>query len=318
MQFSLRLELDFYHLPVSEGLRRLCQVPVVHDALVGTMRGVPRMDHEAVFCIQVNEAGMLRLLLATLLAYQRGGGFTYTPLPQHRYTQPELSKAEYLLMRVGDSCSAVGGMYRTPYDRRRYCPRCGAGAVVKEGLVLHRCNVDWVEEGLAFASRNEVFVTEDIIAVLHKSGIQGYRSMPVVAPRCPSRAWPGVRHIQFDRECGALPAENLVDPGERCPVYEREAPHRPGFWLLSPLCLRAEQVGGDLFVTRDHFGQFMGQVLPGPLMVVSQRVFRILSSAGAKGVTFEPVSLLDRGDDGLACGHEYDAHMSVPPISFLE
>ena len=63
---------------------------------------------------------------------------------------------------------------------------------------------------------------------------------------------------------------------------------------------------GDIFVTRDHFEQFLTHLMPDPLIVVLQKVYRILRDAKVSGIKFEPVTLLDEADDGLSCGHEYD------------
>ena len=313
------LELSFYPdvLESAEALTRRDRV--IGAILKRALRRPTEFRHHRAFVFYEDSREFMVALLKRLWAYSPlliGGRlyeehphsvFGYTILPEHVYTDWECNQAEHLLMRVPWWCGEFGKSYDTRYDESRYCEKCGAGAKVIDRLIVPPRLARQVKGAMISKfSRNEVVISQEIAALLAKAGIEGFRLLPVVGPKSKLTPIEDVLHFQVERECGAIPARNLVDPKNRCPDYSRESPHRPGFWLLSPLYLRRDQLGGDLFVTRDHFEQYMGDILPGPLIVVSQKVYRILKNAGTQGVTFEPVFILDEPDDGIPCGHEFD------------
>ena len=308
MQFALRVEIAYVKVPLADVERVLRADRVIAPVLAAATRQMPHSPWELAFGVRESDPLVLQNFLKRVWAYCfHADVWSYGVLPDHRYTPGELDRAPYLLMRLTYRCEAYGACYPTPYDTSRYCEACGAGLVVRDRLVLPSHRLGWVKNAFAKGSDNEVIIAEDVLQLLGRAGVEDFRLLPIAPAGRPAvRRVPGVWHLQARRDCGPVPSANLVDPGDRCPRYSRDAPHCPGFWLLSPLCLRRDQLQGNLFVTRDHFGQYMGMIRPGPLMVVSQKVRRLLRGAGVMGVTFEPATVLEKPDDGLACGHEFD------------
>ncbi len=309
MKFEIQVEISPSSIQHESAVREVLRSdPVLQLVLSRAEEGQGRLPDERVFFVHDTDRELLQLFLRRLWGYCHVRGvLVFSVLPKHTFAAEELEDAEYLLMRVEDWCETFGDYHNTRYDRQRYCPDCGAGATVLEDLRCPRRHVSWLRTGFAKLSDNELVATRDLLSVCLDAGIEGIRLLPVVDPEAGSPgAIEGVWHVRCESECGPIPAGNLVLPSERCRRYCREAPHRPGFWLLSQLRLRRGQLAGDIFATRDHFGQFMGKILPGPLVVVSQRVYHLLVNNGVTGVSFEPVMVLDELDDGFPCGHEFE------------
>jgi hypothetical protein len=197
---------------------------------------------------------------------------------RRRYSPRELQSAELLWMRVRPFFEPTGEECGTLYDDSQACTSCGAGARQNSEL---RLDLKRIPKGRDIAQTlgGELVVSSRLAEALRSHSITGMELRPVLSKQGErSKAW----HQLVIPSC---PLEVVVptqvgnsffipepDPA-RCPKG-----HVLGLRVLSEVHVsRASLDGNDWACTRQRVGLRQGLFRPQPLMLISQRLYRLLS-----------------------------------------
>ena len=223
--------------------------------------------------------------LRTLEAEYRARGTTlFTRCQvQRRYTPRELQSAEHLMLEVLPLFEPTGEECGTLYDECRACSACGAGARQRSELYLDLRRMPKGRD-IAQTFGGEYVISSRLAEALHLHGITGYELRPVLGRKGErSESWHQlvISSAQVEVVPPTLAGRNHLAPEPdpaRCPMG-----HVIGFQLLSPLYVsRASTHGQDWGFTRQLFGIRQGVFRPYPLMIISQRLYRLLKELKAR------------------------------------
>ncbi|MFY0529743.1 hypothetical protein ACN28I_43470 [Archangium gephyra] len=215
-----------------------------------------------------------------------------TYLEIHReYTPRELKQAELLWLRVRPFFEPTGEDCGTMYDETTACPKCGFGARQAGPLHLELKRIP--KRDIAQTLGGEIVVSARLAEQMKAAGIRGYELGPVVSRQGkPTPHW----HQLLVPECPVeLAPETRVgadffvpQPDEaRCPRG-----HVVGFTVLSEVHVQRSSVGeSDWLCTRQAVGQRLGPYRPLPLLLISQRLYRLLTACKVKRFDVEVAHL---------------------------
>ena len=224
--------------------------------------------------------------------WQRRGSTMLTDLEIHRqYTSRELQQAELLWLRVRPFFEPTGEDCGTLYDETKACLQCGFGA--RQVGLLHLELKRIPKRDIARTLGGEIVVSARLAEEMKAAGIRGYELGPVVSRQGkPTPHW----HQLLVPECAVeLAPETRVgadffvpQPDEaRCP-----AGHVVGFDVLSEVHVQRSSVGeADWLCTRQAVGQRLGPYRPLPLLLISQRLYQLLTACKVKRFDVEVAHL---------------------------
>jgi hypothetical protein len=232
--------------------------------------------------------------------FRQRGTFFFSSWNIHRqYTPKELENAELLHLRLRTAFEPPGECCGTEYDDAAACPNCGAGARQLNELRLEPSSLPRGKDLARTIAWNELLVSARLAEAMRAHALSGARFLPVVrkSGRGPLDGW-----FQLEvtsRPLGVGPATrfgqdpfDLDEKGEyRCPQG-----HTAGLNILSELSvLRGEWDGADLCATRQLLGYRSrngGVLRPYPMLLISQRLRRVLVELKAKGFDLEVAHLV--------------------------
>lgn len=224
--------------------------------------------------------------------------FTYWYI-QRKYTKPELEAAELLQLRMNSAFEPAGEDCGTRYDDSAGCPHCGFGASQLNELRLDPSTLPRGKDLTRTIAYSEIIVSARLVDAMHEHGIMGARFLPVLrkSGRGTIDGW-----YQLDvvsRPLGVAPVTRFgvspFDPDEqgeyRCPLG-----HVAGLRILSELSVKREDWdGADLCATKQWIGYRSrngGVFRPYPLLLVSQKLRRVLGELKARGFELEVAHLV--------------------------
>ena len=208
-----------------------------------------------------------------------------------KYTPRELKEARLLWLRVRPFFEPTGEDCGTVYDETTACPRCGFGARQVGPLRLELKRIP--KRDIAQTLGGEIVVSARLAEQMKAAGIRGYELGPVVSHQGkPTPYW----HQLLLLECSVeLAPETRVGADFFIPQPdEAHCPqgHVAGFTVLSEVHLQRSSVGeADWLCTRQAMGPRMGAFRPLPLLLISQRLYQLLTSLKVKRFDVEVAHL---------------------------
>lgn len=197
---------------------------------------------------------------------------------RRRYSQRELQSAELLWMRVRPFFEPTGEECGTLYDESQACTSCGAGARQVSELHLDLKRIPKSRD-IAQTLGGEFVVSSKLAEALLTHGITGMELRPVLGKQGErSKAW----HQLVIPSC-ALQVTVPTRVGNSFFVPEPDTARCPkghalGLRVLSEVYVsRASLDWNDWSCTRQSVGLRQGLFRPQPLLLISQRLYRLLS-----------------------------------------
>lgn len=219
---------------------------------------------------------------------------------QRTYSTAELASAKLLLLKTIKTFEPAGEECGTVYDRQNACNICGAGIRQVSDLFLDLNTVPQ-NVNIARTISDEVIIDQEFADVLSNHNMTGYKLGPVhhknLQKKSTRRSLKTWHQLIVTSPVNVDPATKTgedpfnIDEENK---YRCERGHTIGLEILSELSVYEKSWdGGDLVATRELFGVNRGLLRTSPLLIVSQRLFRLLRDLKFKGFTVEVVHLVD-------------------------
>ena len=218
---------------------------------------------------------------------------------RRKYTKKELEAAELLHLCLRSAFEPEGESCGTQYDDVAACGHCGAGARQLNELRLDPGSMPRGKDLARTIAYNEVIVSARLVEALHAHGITGARFLPVLRKRGKGviDAWHQLEVTS--RPLRVAPVTRFgIDPFDPDAAGEYRCPlgHVLGLNILSELSVvREDWDGSDVCATRQWTGvrsRNGGAFRPHPLLLISQKLRRLLSELKAKGFELEVAHLV--------------------------
>jgi hypothetical protein len=224
--------------------------------------------------------------------------FTYWEI-RRKYTKAELEAAELLQLRMNTAFEPDGSQCGTEYDDSAGCPHCGVGARQLNELRLDPSTPPRSKALTRTIAYNEIIISARLVEAMREHGITGARFLPVLrkSGRGAIDDWYQLEVVS--RPLGVAPVTRFGvspfdpdEPGEyRCPLG-----HVAGLNILSELSVKREDWdGADLCATKQYISYRSrngGVFRPHPLLLISQKLRRVLGELKARGFELEVAHLL--------------------------
>ncbi len=210
-----------------------------------------------------------------------------------KYSRDELLRAEALCMAIspyfepcGEEC---GTLYKTT------CRHCNAAEQLSD-LILDLRKAPKNKDFAVTISQHEWIVSSRAVRFFERAHLNGAMFRPVFEFSHPTRQSKEWYQLQITGKAGSLAKATKLgmdpfSPGRldwRCP-----AGHSLVTQFLSEVHLcKTEWDGSDFAVSKSLFGQGQNLVRPTPLIIISQRAYRIIQSAALRGFSCEVVHLI--------------------------
>ncbi len=224
--------------------------------------------------------------------------FTYWEI-RRKYTKAELEAAELLQLCMNSAFEPDGSQCGTEYDDSAGCPHCGVGARQLNELRLDPGTPPRSKALTRTIAYSEIIVSARMVEAMREHGITGARFLPVLRKggRGVIDAWYQLEVTS--RPVGVAPVTrfgvspfDLDEQGEyRCPLG-----HIAGLRILSELSVKREDWdGADLCATKQYISYRSrngGVFRPHPLLLISQKLRRVLGELKARGFDLEVAHLV--------------------------
>jgi hypothetical protein len=218
---------------------------------------------------------------------------------RRKYTKAELEAAELLQLCLNSAFEPAGEDCGTEYDDSVGCPHCGFGARQLNELRLEPSTPPRGKALTRTSAYSEIIVSARLVETMREHGITGARFLPVLR-----KGGRGVIDAWYQLEVTSRPIRvepvtrfgiDPFDPdtqGEyRCPLG-----HMAGLSILSELSVKREDWdGADLCAAKQWIGYRSrngGVFRPYPLLLISQKLRRVLGELKARGFELEVAHLL--------------------------
>lgn len=224
--------------------------------------------------------------------------FTYWDI-RRKHTKKELEAAELFHLRMNTAFQPDGSQCGTEYDDSTGCPHCCVGARQLNELRLEPGSFPRGKELTRTIAYSEIVVSARLVEAMREHGITGARFLPVLR-----KSGSGIIDSWYQLEVTSRPVGvapvtrfgvspfDLDEAGEyRCPLG-----HIAGLRILSELSVKREDWdGADLCATKQWVGYRSrngGVFRPYPLLLVSQKLRRVLGGLKARGFDLEVAHLV--------------------------
>ena len=223
-----------------------------------------------------------------------GRAFFTSWIPHRRYSASELARAELMHLDIGAVFEPAGEECGTVYDESTACAVCGAG---RRQVSTLRLDVGTIPAGkdIARSIANEVVVSDRLAGLIAANQLSGAELRPVLdcqGDGAVSERWHQL--VVTSRPVSTQPPTRFgTDPFDDSPERSGCPPdHVVGLNVLSELWVaRADWDGSDLVRTLQAVGTRRGLLVPAPLLLVSQRAFRVFQQERVKGAKVEVAHL---------------------------
>lgn len=228
-------------------------------------------------------------------------GLVTSWIPHRVYADAELADAPLLRWEVASVFEPIGQDCGTEYDERAACSVCGAGRTQVSPLRLDLRRIQRQRDidtrtipsgkDVARTLAEEIVVSRRFRDLVETLSITGVDLAPVEDRGRISEAW--FQLLVVSRPITVTPPTEFgIDPFDldvagryRCP-----SGHIAGLNLLSEVTIDEKTWdGSDVAVSRQLVGRRAGDLVPAPLLFVSNRLCQALRAHRTKGSRFEPV-----------------------------
>lgn len=212
--------------------------------------------------------------------------------PLRKYTKTELGNAEILRLTIPSHFEPCGEECGTIYET--LCHHCNWGRQVSD-LILDLRRVPQQKDISETIARVEWAVSSKFARTFAESKLAGAEFRPIFDFKNPTRQSKEWHQFWITGNAGQLAEMSKLgrDPFSpsqiswRCPLG-----HAVVAEFLSEVHLhRNAWDGSDIAITSALFGQGRNVVRPTPLIIISQRMYRVLEEAGFKGFSYEVAHL---------------------------
>jgi hypothetical protein len=209
------------------------------------------------------------------------------------YTKSDLQNAEALMIKIAPHFEPSGEECGTVYET--LCNHCNWGRQISD-LSLDLRRVPQHKDISQTIARVEWIVSSKFIRAITENKLTGADFHPIFDlrnPLTPSTEW---HQLRVTGTAGGLAEETTLgrDPFStsqlswQCPLG-----HSSVAEFLSEVRLhRTNWDGSDIAITNELFGQGLNLVRPTPLIVISQRTYRVFERAELKGLSYECAHLV--------------------------
>ncbi len=210
---------------------------------------------------------------------------------RRKYSAAELKAAPLLHWQIWSVFEPAGEECGTVYEELTACPRCGAGATQVGPLIL---DLKRIPKGRDFSRTiaGEIVVSKRAVDLFARSGVGGVKLTPVRDGRSPdveSKDWFQLQIKDTHAEI-VPPTRAGIDPFDddehgtcRCATGDLI-----GLAILSEVTISAASRGkADFVASRQFVGVRRGLLRPQRIMLVSPKVWELISSEKLKGSAIE-------------------------------
>ena len=212
------------------------------------------------------------------------------------YSKDELESAKFLQLIIKTAFEPCGEELGTIYDESTACPLCGAGRTQVNDLILNVRKIP-KKRDISSSIADEWVVSDKFVRVFRDNNMAGAEFLPVIDCK---KGEVSTKYFQIKitgtvGRSAKSPTKFGIDPFNLDDKGEYVCPygHVSGLSILSELYIKKENWdGSDIAVTEDMIGQRMGLLVPKPLIVISQRFYRILKKEKIRGFREEVVHVV--------------------------
>ncbi len=221
-------------------------------------------------------------------------GYKYvTTTVMRKYSESDLQSAEILLLTIRSHFEPSGEECGTIYET--LCNECNWGRQVSD-LILDLRRVPQhkdISETIAWV---EWVVSSKFVRTFAENKLTGAEFRPIFEFKNPTKQSKEWHQLRVTGKAGELAETTKLgrDPFSpsqvswRCPLG-----HAVATQFLSEIYLhRNAWDGSDIAITGALFGQGRNLLRPAPLIIISQRMYRVLQEAGLKGFSYEIAHLV--------------------------
>ncbi len=210
-----------------------------------------------------------------------------------KYTREELRNAEVLRLAISPHFEPCGEECGTIYET--LCKHCNWGHQTSD-LILDLRRVPQHKDMAETIAWVEWIVSSKFAQAFREGNLTGADFRPIFEFGNPTERSEEWYQLRVAGRAGALAEVTALgrdpfSPSEvswRCPLS-----HAVAAEFLSEVYLRrSEWDGSDIAVTTSLFGQGRNLLRPTPLIVISQRTYRVLQVAGVRGFSCEVAHLV--------------------------
>jgi hypothetical protein len=291
---------EYVNVRASETLGQWELVAFLKTRFAKITRPVGRPVLEGTECVEVRvppQSAEFEEIREFIDTRRRQGVSAYTDFPIghyfRKYTKAELQQAEILRLNIVAHFEPSGEECGTIYET--LCDHCNLGRQVSD-LIVDVRRIPQHKDLCETIAWVEWIVSERFAQIFSRENLTGAEFRPIFEfknPTSRSQSWHQLRvtgtagHLSQATRLGRDPfTPSRLD--WRCPLG-----HTVVTDFLSEIHLyRSEWDGSDITITSDLFGQGRNLLRPAPLIIVSQRMYRILEAAGLKGFTSEIAHLV--------------------------
>ncbi|MGA8035563.1 MAG: hypothetical protein WB985_06280 [Candidatus Acidiferrales bacterium] len=210
-----------------------------------------------------------------------------------KYTKVELRNAELLLVKIPSYFEPTGEECGTIYET--LCEFCNWGKQLSS-LSLDLRRVPQHKDIAQTVAWVEWVVSDKFVKLFQANQLTGAEFPPVFDSRKPTNSSVNWFQLKVTGSAGPI-AESTVlgrdafTPGNvswKCPLG-----HSVVATFISEINVRRDSWdGSDICVTNSLFGQGRNLLRPAPLILISQKMYRVIEEASLQGFAFEVVRLV--------------------------
>jgi hypothetical protein len=202
------------------------------------------------------------------------------------YTTSELESAQLFSLKIRSVFEPAGEECGTQYDESAACQYCGSGAKQISRLFLNQTRIPKFKD-ICKTIGSEVVVSKRLVELFKENRIQGVEFLPIGHNRSSSAQsshWfqlvisSAETEIVSPTRTGIDPFDNDCTGRFRCPLGDLA-----GLNILSELFVNLPARLTDVLNTRQFIGRRQGLLRPERLIVISNKVWRLLESEKLKG-----------------------------------
>lgn len=210
-----------------------------------------------------------------------------------RYTITELHNAEVLWLNIEPHFEPAGEECGTIYETS--CRYCNLGQQMSD-LILDLRRAPQHKDVAETIAWVEWIASSKFVQQIVDNRLSGVQFCPIFEFKNPTKRSQEWHQLKIIGRAGEITDQTLLgrdpfSPGEinwRCPLG-----HSVAAKVLSEVYLKKDEWGGsDIAVTSSLFGQGRNLLRPTPLIIISQRMYRVLQAAGLKGYSVEVAHLV--------------------------
>jgi hypothetical protein len=207
------------------------------------------------------------------------------------YQAAELSTAPFLHLIVTDYIDCCGEDYGTVYDDSSACPRCGFGRNQVSPLILDVSRTTKSSGFLATIARgDELLVSGSLADLIQRNHITGCTLAPIQPAGGPDNGtWyqliitAGTAETKPPTKFASSIMEEDAEGRFECPEH-----NLLGLNLVSEVCVAKSSLQNvDIQKTIGRYGTWSNPLMPSPILLISQRFFRLLNEQCVHGYRVE-------------------------------